>query len=229
MLPFHARTELRTGGCTTTVDTMRSDADWKVYVQRMEERKENFQEHVHFLARDLPIRRGHSVIGINLGQFETHGPGGHGHVHLASREVWMAKRRSIWHATGGCVLMQAIFSRLNTLKDSRTTIKASFMRTKMASALVLCSRKRKAPGQGSGKEEVDADWSDAELMRGKVLCVDGLNFAGNSFGFVIGRGREWNVNTPLEKVESFVAAAKRAGVESVVFIDAGTVKQLKNG
>ncbi len=66
------------------------------------------------------------------------------------------------------------------------------------------------------------EWTDAEVMRGKVLCLDGLNFAGNSFGFVIGRGREWSVNTPLEKVESFVAASKRAGVEVVVFIDAGT-------
>lgn len=61
------------------------------------------------------------------------------------------------------------------------------------------------------------DAVDEKTDKKKLLYVDGLNFS-NDFGFVT---NSWTLNFPVIKIEKFVAAAKKAHWDLVVFIDAG--------
>jgi hypothetical protein len=87
LLPYHhSPDEFKTSGCTTTIDAVSSDVDWVIFVERLQE----LEGSGHLLvseSRSKPL-----VMWINLGQFETRLPGGHAHVHVATRDKWEAKK-----------------------------------------------------------------------------------------------------------------------------------------
>jgi hypothetical protein len=86
LLPYHSSGESMTDGCTTTIDAVSSDSGWTVFVERLQELEANG----YLLGAESRSKT--IFMWINLGQFETRGPGGHAHVHVATRDQWEAKK-----------------------------------------------------------------------------------------------------------------------------------------